>query len=82
MLLFFAAGCNNNQNQSNMETQVKAEVTKTTTATSKDGTVIAYEKTGKGPCIILVNGALSYRKLYVGKDQLAEMLAKNFSLIF
>jgi pimeloyl-ACP methyl ester carboxylesterase len=65
-----------------METQVNADSTKTTTAISKDGTVIAYEKTGKGPGIIIVNGALSYRKLYGEKDHLADMLAKNFTLIF
>jgi len=29
--------------------------------TSKDGTTIAYEKTGNGPAVILVDGALCYR---------------------
>jgi hypothetical protein len=28
--------------------------------TSKDGTKIAFEKTGKGPAVILVSGALSH----------------------
>lgn len=51
------------------------------TATSKDGTTIAYEKTGKGPCIILVNGALSHRNLY-GEKELAALLAKNFTVIY
>ena len=46
------------------------------TAISKDGTAIAYEKTGKGPCIILVNGALSHRKLN-GEKELAARLAKK-----
>lgn len=48
---------------------------------SKDGTAIAYEKTGKGPCILLVNGALSHRKLY-GEKELAERLAQDFTLIY
>lgn len=51
------------------------------TAISKDGTAIAYEKTGKGPSLILVNGALAHRKLYGEKD-LAARLAKDFSVIF
>lgn len=51
------------------------------TAVSKDGTVIAYEKTGKGPSIILVNGALAHRKFYGEKD-LATRLAKDFTVIF
>lgn len=51
------------------------------TALSKDGTAIVYEKTGRGPCIILVNGALSHRKLY-GEKELADRLAKNFTVLF
>lgn len=81
VLLFFTAGCNNNQKQSNMETQVESEITKATTAISKDGTTIAYEKTGKGPGIILVSGALSHRKLS-GEKELAAMLAKKITVIF
>jgi pimeloyl-ACP methyl ester carboxylesterase len=50
-------------------------------AISKDGTAIAYEKTGKGPGIVLVNGALAYRKFY-GERELANRLAKNFTVIF
>lgn len=48
---------------------------------SKDGTVIAYEKTGHGPSIILVNGALGHRKFFGEKD-LAARLAKNFTVFF
>jgi pimeloyl-ACP methyl ester carboxylesterase len=33
-------------------------------ATSKDGTRIAFEKTGSGPAVIVVSGALSHRGLY------------------
>lgn len=79
MLFFVAAGCNHNQKESTMETLVKDEATKTTKAISKDGTSIAYEKIGKGPAIIIVNGALSQRKLF--GDSLPAMLAKNFTVI-
>jgi pimeloyl-ACP methyl ester carboxylesterase len=50
------------------------------TAISKDGTAIAYEKSGSGPVIILVNGALAHRNLQGEKD-LAAMLAKDFTVI-
>jgi pimeloyl-ACP methyl ester carboxylesterase len=81
MLSMVAAGCNDNQKQSGMETQVRSEVTETTPTVSKDGTVIAYEKIGKGPGIILVNGALAHRNLF-GERDLAARLAKNFTVIF
>jgi hypothetical protein len=32
------------------------------TVTSKDGTRIAYDRVGSGPTVILVAGALGYRK--------------------
>ena len=80
MLFFLTAGCNNQQKHSDMETHVKREATATTTAVSKDGTAIAYEKTGKGPTIILVNGALADRKIYNQNDWTG-MLAKNFTVI-
>src|SRR6187551_2160643 len=51
------------------------------TTISKDGTVIAYEKTGHGPSVILVNGALGHRKFFGEKD-LAARLAKNFTVFF
>jgi len=81
IMFFFAVGCNHHQKQRKMEIPVKGELTETTTAFSKDGTTIAYEKTGNGACIILVNGALAYRKLNGEKD-LAGMLAKKFTVIF
>jgi pimeloyl-ACP methyl ester carboxylesterase len=49
--------------------------------TSKDGTVIAYEKLGQGPAIILINGALGHRNLN-GEKELASLLSKNFTVIF
>jgi pimeloyl-ACP methyl ester carboxylesterase len=51
------------------------------TAISKDGTAIAYEKTGQGPAIILTNGALADRKFYGEKD-LATRLAPKFTTIY
>lgn len=46
---------------------------------SKDGTLIAFDKEGTGPAIIVVNGALSYRKVYDDKP-LASALSKNFTI--
>jgi pimeloyl-ACP methyl ester carboxylesterase len=48
---------------------------------SKDGTTIAYDITGKGPCIILVNGALGHRKLQ-GEKELASMLVNRFTVVY
>ena len=46
---------------------------------SKDGTEIAYEKTGKGPALILVDGALCYRS-FGPMPGLAKLLAPYFSV--
>jgi pimeloyl-ACP methyl ester carboxylesterase len=46
--------------------------------TSKDGTVIAYDKKGQGPVLILVLGALNKRGS--GK-KLAELLTDKFTVI-
>jgi pimeloyl-ACP methyl ester carboxylesterase len=46
--------------------------------TSKDGTIIAYDKKGQGPCLILVLGALNKRGS--GK-KLAGLLADDFTVI-
>ncbi len=46
---------------------------------SKDGTKIAYEKTGKGPPVIMVNGAMGYREFYGGRE-LAARLSKDFTV--
>jgi pimeloyl-ACP methyl ester carboxylesterase len=51
------------------------------TTTSKDGTTITYEKTGNGPNVILVNGALAHRNLN-GEEDLASGLSKNFTVIY
>lgn len=47
--------------------------------TSKDGTSIAYDKTGKGPAIVLVDGAMGYREYHGGRPLAAE-LARTFTV--
>lgn len=46
---------------------------------SKDGTQIAYEKTGNGPALILVDGALCYRS-FGPSPKLVPLLAKDFTV--
>ena len=48
------------------------------TATSKDGTLIAYERAGAGPVIVLVSAALADRD---GARRLARQLAPSFTVI-
>jgi alpha/beta hydrolase family protein len=50
------------------------------TVTSRDGTTIAYETTGTGPPLILVDGALCYRDFGPSR-KLAEQLAGDFTVI-
>jgi pimeloyl-ACP methyl ester carboxylesterase len=51
----------------------------TRVATSKDGTRIAFEKTGSGPAVIVISGALSHRSLY--RDQsLPARLSEHFTV--
>jgi pimeloyl-ACP methyl ester carboxylesterase len=46
---------------------------------SKDGTVIAFDRIGNGPPVILIDGALCYRG--IGQSgQLAELLAQRFTV--
>ena len=49
------------------------------TITSKDSSTIAYEKAGHGPSLILVNGALSFRKSR-GVKELVDKLAQDFTV--
>jgi len=51
------------------------------TTISKDGTVIAYDKTGSGTPLILVDGALCYRSFGPMK-KLASLLAKHFTVYY
>ncbi len=47
---------------------------------SKDGTKIAYEKTGSGPVVVLVWGALG-TKMAWSKPSLPSLLANNFTVV-
>jgi len=51
------------------------------TVTSKDGTTIAFDQSGIGPAVILVDGALQYRAFDQGMAQLADLLAQHFTVI-
>ena len=51
------------------------------TVTSKDGTTIAFDQSGQGPVVILVDGALQYRVFDQGMNQLAELLSPHFTVI-
>jgi pimeloyl-ACP methyl ester carboxylesterase len=46
---------------------------------SKDGVNIAFEKTGHGPAVVVVNEALAHRNLY-GEKPLADRLAEHFTV--
>src|SRR4051812_18089159 len=50
------------------------------TVRSADGTTIAYERTGDGPPVVLVDGALCHRD-FNGQRPLAERLADRFSVL-
>ena|SRR5436190_15566577 len=47
---------------------------------SKDGTVIAFDRSGNGPAVILVGGAFQYRAIDPPTVQLAERLASHFTV--
>src|SRR5688572_11857351 len=57
-------------NSSQQEGKVK-------TVTSNDGTKIAYDKSGDGPAVILVGGALASRKDHA---ELAQLLSSDFTV--
>ena len=50
------------------------------TVTSKDGTTIAFDQSGQGPVVILVNGALGIRS-HAAPDSVAGILSKHFTTI-
>jgi pimeloyl-ACP methyl ester carboxylesterase len=54
-----------------------AQKGKTMHVTSRDGTRITYDTWGKGPALILVNGALADRS---GNAELAQLLAPSFTV--
>jgi len=47
---------------------------------SQDGTVIAFDRLGKGPALILVGGAFQYRAIDPRTTQLAALLAQHFTV--
>ena len=49
--------------------------------TSKDGTTIAFDRTGEGTPLILVGGAFQYRAIDQRTTELAELLARRFAVI-
>jgi pimeloyl-ACP methyl ester carboxylesterase len=58
--------------------------TKTTPSakvTSKDGTAIAYDKTGTGPALVVVHGATAFRATDPNIAVLANLLADDFTVI-
>ena len=61
----------------NRAPEIKQDMTNR--ATSKDGTQIAFEKSGNGPAVIIVSGALSHRALY-GDDPIIAKLAEHFTV--
>ena len=50
------------------------------TVTSTDGSTIAYDRSGEGPVVILVGGALSYRK-FSKMEEIAAALAEHCTVI-
>jgi pimeloyl-ACP methyl ester carboxylesterase len=50
------------------------------TVTSHDGTTIAFDRTGQGPAVILVGGALTHRAIDPLNGPLAELLAADFTV--
>src|SRR5262245_36078431 len=48
--------------------------------TSADGTKIAYDQYGDGPALVLVGGAFQHRALDPRTAELAELLAKRFTV--
>jgi pimeloyl-ACP methyl ester carboxylesterase len=46
---------------------------------SKDGTEIGFDKSGNGPLVVIVNGALGYRDYY-GDRELAQILSSEFTV--
>src|SRR5262249_32465298 len=50
------------------------------TVTSEDGTTIAYDQTGNGPPLVLVDGALNSRAFGLNRP-LAAILADRFTVI-
>ncbi|ACQ82123.1 alpha/beta hydrolase fold protein [Beutenbergia cavernae DSM 12333] len=63
-----------------MSSPLKTSTDRTRTATSADGTRIAYEQTGSGPPLVLVEAAGHYRRLS-SFDGLVPLLATAFTVV-
>lgn len=50
------------------------------TVKSKDDTTIAFDRSGEGPVLILVDGALQHRAIDPSTVQLASLLAPSFTV--
>jgi len=50
------------------------------TVVSKDGTTIAFDRVGKGPPLILVDGAFQHRAIDLTSSRLAELLAPGVTV--
>jgi pimeloyl-ACP methyl ester carboxylesterase len=48
---------------------------------SKDGTTIGFDRSGKGPAVILVHGAMLYRAIDPRKAGLAALLGQHFTVL-
>jgi pimeloyl-ACP methyl ester carboxylesterase len=55
-------------------------MTSTNTVTSRDGTTIAYDRSGEGPAVILIGGATGVRR-HPMMVELAAALAEHFTVI-
>lgn len=51
------------------------------TVTSKDGTTIAFEQSGAGRTVVLVDGALTYRAFDRSEPHLADLLSERFTVV-
>src|SRR4029450_8246864 len=71
-VLFSTSACEGNHMKS-------ADPLTTETTTSKDGTVIAYEKTGVGPALILIDAAGHYRR-FNSFEGLRALLMADFTV--
>ncbi len=48
--------------------------------TSKDGAMIAFDRSGQGPALILVDGALQHRAMSSDTEKLVALLAQHFTV--
>src|SRR5690349_17874316 len=82
----FAVGCRSDNSETKDTVRAKAAenserkaMSEVRVVSSKDGTQIGFEATGKGPALVVVSGALSHRAL-PGVRPLAAALAPHFTV--